>query len=62
MEEKILQLEGKIHELETHVRIQNRQLERIAIAVDEVRRRTGLSSTIDDQSLLINSRSQERAM
>lgn len=52
----------KIVELENQLRTLRRQLERVCQAVDETRRRVGLSNLIDDQTLAINARAHERAM
>jgi hypothetical protein len=49
-------------ELEKQINVLRRQLERMAQALDETRRRVGLSHLYDEQLLSINSRANDRAL
>lgn len=60
--EEIVELKNELRALRGEVTTLRRQLERTCQALDETRRRVGLSNLIDDQTLAINARSDERAM
>ena len=56
------ELENELKQIKAELKAIKRQFERLAIATDEVRRRTNLPGIMDPQVLAINSRANERAL